>query len=107
VRKTLVTGMLDTFKTTSQQDAIRMEFLRMGLKYDGSKWALSGLPEHSLLITIEPTELIDPKHQVKVQVPANMVIGHHIKSKNGLTLFRTLEKNKKLIVKSTTIKNYA
>ncbi len=113
VRKTLVTGMLDTFKTTSQQDAIRMEFLRMGLKYDGSKWSIpssvsffSGVND-SLLITTEPTELIDLKHQVKVKVPAKMVIGRHIKSKNGLTLFRTLEKNKKLIVKTSTIKNHA
>ncbi|MCC7301129.1 MAG: hypothetical protein IT233_00660 [Bacteroidia bacterium] len=113
VRKTLVTGMLDTFKTTSQQDVIRMEFLRMGLKYDGSKWSIpssvsffSGVND-SLLITTEPTELIDLKHKVKVKVPAKMVIGRHIKSKNGLTLFRTLEKNKKLIVKTSTIKNHA
>jgi hypothetical protein len=108
VRKTLVTGMLDTFKTTSQQDAVRMEFLRMGLKYDGSKWSLSGLAGASeqLLITTAPTELIDPKHKVKVQVPASMVIGYRIKEKNGLTLFRTIEKNKKLIVKSSTIKIY-
>lgn len=109
VRKTLVTGMLDTFKSSSQQDAIRMQFLRMGLKYDGSKWSLSGLAgtNHPLLITTEPTELIDYKHKVKVKVPAKMVIGYHITDKNGLTLFRTLEKNKKLIVKSSTVKNYA
>lgn len=105
VRKTLVTGMLDTFKTTSQQDAIRNQFLRMGLKYDGSKWSLSGIPDR-LLITTEPTELIDWKHKLKIKVPKGMVIGKLLQSKNGLTLFRTLEKNKKLIVKSTSVKNY-
>lgn len=108
VRKTLVTGMLDTFKTASQQDAIRAQFLRMGLKYDGDKWSLSGLAgnEHPLLVTTQPTELIDPKHRVKVNVPAKMIIGHRLQEKNGLTLFKTLEKNKKLIVKSSTVKIY-
>lgn len=108
VRKTLVTGMLDTFKTSSQQDAIRMEFLRMGLKYDGTKWSLSGLTgiDDRLLITTSPTELHDPKHRVKVKVPKNMVIGYKLKEKNGLTLFKTIEKNKKLIVKSSTVKIY-
>ncbi len=113
VRKTLVTGMLDTFKTTSQQDAIRMEFLRMGLKYDGSKWSIpssvsffSGV-NNQLLITTVPTEVIDLKHQVKVKVPEKMVIGYFLKEKNGLTLFKTLNKNKKLIVKTKTVKYHA
>lgn len=108
VRKTLVTGMLDTFKTSAQQDAIRMQFLRMGLKYDGSKWSLSGLGNvnEKLLITNQPTELIDFKHKVKVKVPKDMVIGNFIQTKNGYTLFKTLEKNKKLIVKSTTVNYY-
>jgi len=111
VRKTLVTGMLDTFTSSSQQESIRGQFLRMGLKYDGSKWSVpsssffSGI-ENSLLITTEATELIDPKYHVKVKVPKNMVIGSKLKEKNGLTLFRMLEKNRKLIVKSSTVKIY-
>lgn len=108
VRKTLVTGMLDTFKAPAQQDSIRMQFLRMGLKYDGSKWALSGLSTHTsaLLITTEPAEIIDYKRKIKVQVPANMVLGYFLQSKNGYTLFKTLEKNKKLIIKTSSVKNY-
>lgn len=112
VRKTLVTGMLDTFTTTSQKDAIRMEFLRMGLKYDGSKWSkpswfdsVSGL-EHPLLITTMPTELIDPKNKVKVKVPVNMVVGYKLKEKDGYILLRMLQRNLKLIVKSSTVKIY-
>lgn len=112
VRKTLVTGMLDTFTSSSQQESIRVQFLRMGLKYDGSKWSVpsnynffSGI-ENPLLITTEATELIDPKYHVKVKVPKNMVIGSKLKEKNGLTLFRMLEKNRKLIVKSSTVKIY-
>lgn len=110
VRKTLVTGMLDTFTSSSQQESIRGQFLRMGLKYDGSKWSvpsswLTGI-ETPLLITTEPTELYDPKYHVKVKVPKDMVIGSKLKEKNGLTLFRMLEKNRKLIVKSSTVKIY-
>lgn len=112
VRKTLVTGMLDTFTSSSQQESIRAQFLRMGLKYDGSKWSVptnfnffSGI-EEPLLITTEPTELYDPKYMVKVKVPKDMVVGSKIKEKNGLTLIRMLEKNRKLIVKSSTVKKY-
>jgi|APLak6261664640_1056046.scaffolds.fasta_scaffold00082_35 hypothetical protein len=112
VRKTLVTGMLDTFTSSSQQEAIRAQFLRMGLKYDGSKWSVptnfnffSGIDE-PLLITTEPTELYDPKYLVKVKVPKDMVVGRKIKEKNGFTLLRMLEKNRKLIVKSSTVKIY-
>lgn len=112
VRKTLVTGMLDTFTSSSQQESIRAQFLRMGLKYDGSKWSVptnfnffSGI-EEPLLITTEPTELYDPKYMVKVKVPKDMVVGSKIKEKKGLTLIRMLEKNRKLIVKSSTVKKY-
>jgi hypothetical protein len=112
VRKTLVTGMLDTFTSSSQQEAIRAQFLRMGLKYDGSKWSVptnfnffSGIDE-PLLITTEPTELYDPKYLVKVKVPKDMVVGSKIKEKNGFILLRMLEKNRKLIVKSSTVKIY-
>ncbi len=109
VRKTLVTGMLDTFKSASEQDAIRLEFLRMGLKYDGTKWSiptLSGNDQGRFLITVEPTELIDLKHKIKVKVPAKTVVGHFILTKNNYTLFKTLEKNKKLIVKSKSVTFY-
>ncbi|MCC7303468.1 MAG: hypothetical protein IT233_12585 [Bacteroidia bacterium] len=106
VRKTLVTGMLDTFKSASEQDAIRLEFLRMGLKYDGAKWSiptLSGNDQGKFLITVEPAELIDLKAKIKVKVPVKTVVGHFIASKNNYTLFKTLEKNKKLIVKSKSV----
>lgn len=110
VRKTLVTGMLDTFTATSQKDAIRQEFLRMGLKYDGSKWSLPsfwdslrGIDE-PLLITTKATTLYDPKNKVKVSIPKNVVIGYKLQEKKGYTLLRMLEKNRKLIVKSSTVK---
>jgi hypothetical protein len=104
INKSLVSEMLTTFTSSSQKDALRLEFLRMGLKFDGSAWTLSGLPESDLLITTEATEITDPKHNVKVKVAKGMVLGTFLQSKEGWTLFKTLEKNKKLIVKSNTVK---
>lgn len=101
---TIVSKMLNAFSTSTQRDSLRKEFLRIGLKFDGSKWTLSGIPDEILLITLEQTEIFDPKRNVKINVPKDMVIGHFLKEEQGWTLFRTLEKNKKLIVKSDKIK---
>jgi len=106
-KKTLVSSIMDTFSSASQQDAVRLEFLRMGLKYSSGDWSLSNVPQQDLIITTVPTEIIDPKYKVKVRVPKDMVLGHFLRSKEGWTLFKTLQKNKKLIVKSNTVKFYA
>lgn len=42
VRKTLVNGLLDSFTDPKQKEQIKLEFVRMGLKYNGSTWSLSG-----------------------------------------------------------------
>jgi hypothetical protein len=106
VRKTLVTGMLDTFKTSTQSDAIRKEFLRMGLKYDGSKWALSGLVK-TTIITTHTAEVFDPQKNSKVTVPAKMVLGYFIKESQGWVMFSTMDRGRKLIVESNKVKFYA
>ncbi|MFZ5553551.1 MAG: peptidoglycan-binding domain-containing protein [Bacteroidota bacterium] len=106
-KKTLVSAITDAFPSATQQDALRLEFLRMGLRYDSGNWSLSGNETNGLLITTTPTEVIDPKYKVKVRVPKDMVIGYYLKSKQGWTLFRTIEKNKKLIIKSDQVKFYA
>lgn len=107
VRKTLVTGMLSTFKLPVNVEKIKLEFLRMGLKYNSKEdsWSLSGIPLR-LIVTTQPTEVIDFKHNVKVMVPKNMVLGYFLQAKQGQTLFRSLEANKKLVVKSNAIKFY-
>ncbi|HCA83926.1 MAG TPA: hypothetical protein DEP18_09060 [Flavobacteriales bacterium] len=104
----VVTAAIAPFLSSDQRDKMRLEFIRIGLKFDGKVWTLSGLPaqEHPLLITTAPTELIDPKNKVKVKVPAKMVVGYKLKEKNGLTLMRLLERNLKVIVKSSTVKIY-
>jgi hypothetical protein len=45
VHQTLVNGLLNSFNDESKKQQIRLEFLRMGLKYDGNKWALNGIDD--------------------------------------------------------------
>lgn len=85
VRQTIVNGLLTTFSTTAQKEAIRLEFLRMGLQYDGSKWSLSGF-DGLPVMTIEPTTVwINATEGVKV--PARMVLGNEISKRLDYTLF--------------------
>lgn len=42
VRKTLVTATLSAFTESSQKTKVQEAFKNMGLKYDGTKWSLSG-----------------------------------------------------------------
>lgn len=105
VRKTLVTGMLDTFDSPFYKEPIRQHFFRMGLIYSSGKWSLPSLGgvDFKRVLTLVPTTLYDFKHQVKIKTPKGMIIGYLIQQKQGATLFRTLEKNKKLIVSSSDI----
>jgi hypothetical protein len=56
VRQTLVNALLNTFSKEDQKQAIRFEFLRMGLQFDGKKWSLDGFDGVSI-VTIEPTTI--------------------------------------------------
>jgi peptidoglycan hydrolase-like protein with peptidoglycan-binding domain len=42
VRQTLVNASLNTFTESSQKTKVQEAFKNMGLKYDGTKWSLSG-----------------------------------------------------------------
>jgi hypothetical protein len=103
VRKTLVTALLDRFNTSSQKKQINAQLYRMGLKYDGSKWALSGLHNLAIdrLVTTEPTKVWDVTGKT-MTVPKNTVLGEYIDGGNGITIFETLDR-KRLYVKTTSI----
>lgn len=103
VRQTLVNGLLNVFTVSSQKDSLQMEFIRMGLKYDGDKWSLSGLPQKRI-ITTRPTK-VWANQFTSVDVPANTVLGEAIATKNGYTLFQTFN-NQKLITPTNSIKYY-
>ncbi|MFM2224275.1 MAG: hypothetical protein RJA07_477 [Bacteroidota bacterium] len=85
VHQTLVNGLLHSFVPEDQKQQIRMEFLRMGLKYDGNKWALSGI-EKKLIITTLPTWVYATGNE-KIKVPAGVVLGNEWKQQNGIIFF--------------------
>ena len=85
VHQTLVNGLLRSFVPDNQKQQIRIEFLRMGLKYDGNKWALQGI-EPKLIITTQPTIILTNQKR-KVRVPAFMVLGIYRKQEKGVVLF--------------------
>lgn len=103
VRQTLVNGMLGSFSNEQQKQAIRLQFTRMGLNYDGSKWSLSGL-DTSGIITTQAT--IVWEHARKgIKVPANMVLGKEVDQKGSYTLFEN--NGKRFLVETKTIARIA
>lgn len=101
VRQTLVNGMLNSFTDEKQKQAIRLQFTRMGLNYDGTKWSLSGI-ESSSIITKHPT-LVWVHSKKAIKVPPNMVLGKVIAQKGKHTLFEN--NGKHFLVETKTI-NY-
>jgi hypothetical protein len=100
VSQTLVNGLLGSFTDENQKQQIRLEFSRIGLKYDGTKWSLAGLDGFKVM-TAQPTIVWrTPKEGAKV--PAQMILGTEIANSNGFTLFEN--NGKKFIVKTSTIK---
>lgn len=104
-RKTLVTGLLQKFTAVKEQTALQKEFERMGLKYNGDKWSLSGM-ERQLIVSTQPTWILDMKNQTRYMVGKGTVLGYFEKSKQGYTLFSSLKNNQKLIVKTNQISFY-
>jgi|JI10StandDraft_1071094.scaffolds.fasta_scaffold09366_18 peptidoglycan hydrolase-like protein with peptidoglycan-binding domain len=88
VRQTIVNGTLNNFSDDTSKQLIRQEFIRMGLKYDGSKWSLSGVYSRQL-ITKSPTT-IRSSSNAELHVPENTLLGVEIESIGGLTKFKTI-----------------
>lgn len=93
VSTTLVTGTLNTFSDPSQKQQIQLEFSRMGLKYDGSKWSIpdgvAGLPSRQI-VAVRPTKVWQNARHA-LSVGANVVLGREIASCGGITLFDTVD----------------
>lgn len=101
VRQTIVNGLLNVFPTESQKQAIKFEFLRMGLQFDGSKWSLSGI-DGLPIVTLVPTSVwLNASESVKV--PARMVLGNEVTCRLDYTLFEN--KGKYFLVQSKTVKH--
>lgn len=85
VRQTIVNGLLNTFTNNAQKEAIKFEFLRMGLQFDGNKWSLSGFDGRPIVTTQATTVWINGKEGVKV--PSRMVLGSEVSKRLDYTLF--------------------
>lgn len=102
VSKTIVTALNDKFNSLEYKKKLNTEFHRMGLKYDGKHWSLSGFENTGkLLKTIIPATVWDSSGR-KAIVPKQTVIGHYLRAANGITEFETFE-GRTLFVKTTTI----
>jgi len=101
VRQTIVNGLLNVFTTAPQKEAIKFEFLRMGLQFDGSKWSLSGFDGRSLVTMEAATVWVSATEGVKV--PARMVLGTEVTRRLDYTLF---ENNGKYFLVNTKSVNY-
>lgn len=100
VRQTLVNALLNTFSKEDQKQAIRFEFLRMGLQFDGKKWSLDGFDGVSI-VTIEPATIWVNSKQA-INVPAKMVLGNEVTKRLDYTLFENNGKHFLVQTKSIT-----
>jgi len=101
VHQTLVNGILSSFSDPKQKQTIRLQFIRMGLKYDGKKWSLSGIDSQDIITTQETIVWEHPRKGIKV--PANMVLGQEVTQRGEHTLF---ENNGKYFLVETKTINY-
>lgn len=100
VRQTIVNGLLSVFAANAQKQAIKFEFLRMGLQFDGSKWSLSGLDGLPIVTAIQTSVWINATESVKV--PARMVLGNEVTRRLDYTLFENGGKH--FLVQTKTVK---
>ncbi len=101
VRQTIVNGLLNAFSTETQKQAIKFEFLRMGLQFDGTKWSLSGFDGVPLVTLVSTSVWINATQSVKV--PARMVLGNEISRRLDYTLFENGGKH--FLVHSRAVRN--
>jgi hypothetical protein len=101
VRQTLVNGTLNAFLDATQKQNIRMEFIRMGLKYNGKAWSLDGIAVDKI-ITTTPTQIwLDGYNSMLV--PSNMILGKPIAKRLDFTLFES--EGRHFLVKTKDITN--
>jgi len=92
VRKTVVNGLLTKFYDEAEKKKLNEQFYRMGLKYDGSQWSLSGLSQIlcDQIKAITPTRVWNVKGAA-INVPRETILGEFIDGKNGVTKFKTMD----------------
>jgi hypothetical protein len=87
VRQTIVNGTLSSFDDATSKQFITNEFIRMGLKYDGEKWALAGIYEKQIATNQETT--ICSIHGLNLAVPEHTILGIELNRGRFNTRFRS------------------
>jgi hypothetical protein len=92
ISKTIVTDLLEyAFKyDESAKEKLRNEFLRMGLKNNGTSWSLQGIRLYKDLITLRATTVTDGFGN-KIPVRRNTILGDEVKVSSGMTWFRSVD----------------
>lgn len=92
VRKTIVNALLTKFYDDSEKKKLNEQFYRIGLKYDGSQWSLSGIGQIlcDQIKSISPTRVWNEKGTA-INVPRQTILGEFLDGKNGVTKFRTMD----------------
>jgi len=95
ISKTIVTDLLEyAFKDDpTSQAVIKQQFKRIGLKVNNAGvWSLQGIQLYKDLITIRPTIVIDAANN-RIAVKRNTILGDEVKIENGMTWFRSIDRN--------------
>ncbi|MBD3637205.1 MAG: hypothetical protein HUJ25_07640 [Crocinitomicaceae bacterium] len=103
VRKTLVNALLSQFNSSAEKKKLNTHFYRMGLKYNGYQWSLSGIGQilYDQIRSLQPTMVWNAKGQ-RMKVPRNTILGELLEARNGVTKFKTLD-DKILYTNTNTI----
>jgi hypothetical protein len=101
VRNTLVNALMKKF-TGANKQKIQLQLLRMGLKFDGEKWSLSGFDPVKRVVTVEPCKIWKDS-KTSITVPANIFLGFEITNRQGYSLFESPHKQK-FLIKNESIK---
>jgi hypothetical protein len=101
VRQTLVNALMNLF-SGDQKQKIQLEFTRIGLKFDGNKWSLSGIEFPVRIITTSPT-VVWKDTQTAIKVPSNLILGYKLEDRNGFTAFKSINGGQ-FLVKTESIK---
>lgn len=101
VRRTLVTAMLQTFTTSTQKKFINQELHRIGLKFNGSQWSLSGFESSNQLVTIKSTKIWDSSGS-GMMIPKGTIVGVYQEANQGVTTVETID-GKTLFINTNAI----
>jgi hypothetical protein len=92
VRKTIVNALLTQFSEAAQKKKLNEQFYRIGLKYNGSQWSLSGLDQIlcDQIMSLKESPVWNREGK-SIKVPEATILGMFLDAKNGVTKFRTLD----------------